>query len=76
MIKYVHDAKGNKESVIIPLDLWDMIQAHFKELNNRKSTYDFAPTDFEEVMSGLDLDVDHEFDNIDKDWTNLHNQTK
>lgn len=76
MIKYVHDGQGKKEAVIVPIDLWDLIQTHFKELNNRKSSYDYAPSDFEEVMSGLDLDVDTEFDTIDKDWKNINDQIK
>jgi hypothetical protein len=68
MVKYIHDANGKIESAIVPIDLWQLIQQHFKEMNERKSSYDYSPTDFEQTMAGLDLDIDTELNNIEKDW--------
>lgn len=68
MIKYVHDAHGKVEAAIVPIDLWNLIKHHFKEMNNKKSSYDYSPTDFEQTMSGLDIDIDTELNNIEKDW--------
>jgi secreted protein with Ig-like and vWFA domain len=68
MVKYIHDANGKIESAIVPMDLWQLIQQHFKEMNKRKSSYDYSPTDFEQTMAGLDLDIDTELNDIEKDW--------
>lgn len=70
MIKYVYDNNGKKEAAIIPIDIWDLIQEHFKELNETKSSYDYSPSDFEEVMATLDIDVETELKNITNDWKN------
>jgi hypothetical protein len=37
-------------------------------MNEKKSSYDYSPTDFEQMMAGLDIDVDDEFENIEKQW--------
>ncbi len=68
MIKYVHGEKGKVEAAIVPIEVWELIKAHFKEMNSKKSSYDYSPTDFEQMMAGLDIDVDEEFDNIEKQW--------
>lgn len=68
MVKYIHDSKGKIESAIVPIDLWQLIQQHFKEMNKRKSAYDYTPSDFEQTMAGLDIDIDAELNNIEKDW--------
>lgn len=68
MVKYIHDAHGKIESAIVPIDLWQLIQQHFKEMNERKSSYDYSPTDFEQTMASLDLDIDTELNDIEKDW--------
>jgi|AntRauTorckE5430_2_1112549.scaffolds.fasta_scaffold07125_2 hypothetical protein len=68
MVKYIHDANGKIESAIVPIDLWQLVQQHFKEMNERKSSYDYSPTDFEQTMAGLDLDIDTELNDIEKDW--------
>jgi hypothetical protein len=68
MVKFIHDAKGKIESAIVPIDLWELIQQHFKDMNQRKSSYDYSPTDFEQTMAGLDLDIDTELNDIEKDW--------
>jgi hypothetical protein len=68
MVKYIHDAKGKIESAIVPIDLWQLIQQHFKDMNQSKSSYDYSPTDFEQTMAGLDLDIDTELNDIEKDW--------
>ncbi len=68
MIKYVQDENGKIESAIVPIEIWQLIKQHFKEMNARKSSYDYAPSDFEQTMAGLDLDIDAELNNIEKDW--------
>ena len=68
MIKYVHDNNGNVEAAIVPIDLWNLIKEHFKEMNAKKSSYDYSPTDFEQTMAGLDLDIDAELKDIEKEW--------
>ena len=68
MIKYIHDANGKIESAIVPIDLWHLIKLHFKEMNAKKSSYDYSPTDFEQTMAGLDLDIDAELQDIEKEW--------
>lgn len=68
MIKYIHDAKGKKEAAVVPIDLWELIKQHFKEMNAKKSSYDYSPTDFEQTMAGLDVDIDAELNNIEKEW--------
>ena len=70
MIKYVYDSNGKKEAAIVPIDIWDLIQEHFRELNESKSSYDYSPSDFEEVMATLDIDVEKELKNITNDWKN------
>jgi hypothetical protein len=37
-------------------------------MNQQKSAYDFAPTDFEEVMTTLNIDLDKDLESIDKAW--------
>lgn len=68
MIKYVQDTNGKIEAAIVPFDLWKLIQQHFKELNSKKSAFEYSPTDFEQTMAGLDLDIEEALNNIEKDW--------
>ncbi len=68
MIKYIHDSNGKMEAAVVPIDVWDLIKLHFKEMNEKKSSYDYAPTDFEQTMAGLDIDIDTELQDIEKEW--------
>ncbi|MFK7947704.1 MAG: hypothetical protein AB8G11_08945 [Saprospiraceae bacterium] len=68
MIKYIHDSNGKVEAAIVPIDLWDLIKQHFKEMNAKKSSYEYSPTDFEQTMAGLDLDIDEALKDIEKEW--------
>jgi hypothetical protein len=68
MVKYVQNTNGKIEAAIVPIDLWKLIQQHFKELNTKKSAFEFSPTDFEQTMASLDLDIEEALDNIEKEW--------
>lgn len=68
MIKYIHNSNGKVESAVVPIAVWNLIKQHFKEMNAKKSSYDYAPTDFEQTMAGLDLDIDEALRDIENEW--------
>jgi hypothetical protein len=68
MVKYIQDEKGRVEAAVVPIELWELIKKHFHDARLRKGRNEAATTDFEQMMAGLDIDVEEDFKKINDFW--------
>lgn len=72
-VKYIHNSQGQQESVIIPINLWRLIQSYLplalnKPTKAKKNVSDFQPTEYFGMISYLNLDIEEELKIMRDEW--------
>lgn len=73
-VKYIYGYGGKQESVVIPINLWKLIQLSlpesvlWKEPTRQKDTKAFEPKDYFGIISHLNLDIEEELQIMRNEW--------
>ena len=70
-VKYIYNDKGQIESAVIPLKIWNKFKIYIleseKETKNNKDN-EFNPEDYKGLLSHYNFDIEHEIENIKEQW--------
>jgi hypothetical protein len=75
VINYIYNDKGVAEYVIIPTDIWDIVQDYLKNKKIKIESPEIPkhkkinPKEFYGTISHLKLDIDQELKNMREEWT-------
>ncbi len=70
LLKYIYASTGQKEAVIIPINIWERIKAHIKisSLLEPAPTSSISILDLEGMLSGKKIDAAFEAQQLRDEW--------